>query len=326
MSENVYNIIWADDEIDNLYDDLTRDELSEKGFNVIAIAHNGLELEEALDRASIVDAVIIDANFNEAQVSTNNERDTSGLDYARSLYTIKYHKKIPFFLYSARSEELLNDIYKNNKLFLEDFPRNKRWFSKTIAKEFNEMLEAIKKEVNLLNTSSFIIRNRYHDELMAASIIDKQDTMLNFLICDYEDTLLTIEEPFVQLRRIIETIYDKCQRLKLIPPIADDVNGTTNFLFYNNYRKGNIDKYKMTCPIMKKPLAQSLIYVVNLTQDGAHSKGNLKLDVDYYYKSTKDTLMLRSVLYIIIDVLKWFGITALNNRDVEVNQTRWEEI
>ena len=53
----------------------------------------------------------------------------------------------------------------------------------------------------------------------------------------------------------------------------------------------------------------------------------MKLKVDEYFEQTKDVLMLRSVVYILIDVIKWFAITALSHQDIEVNeQTLWQKL
>ena len=109
---NVYNIVWADDEIDDLLDDETVDELKEQGFNIVGMAHNGKELEQLLEKPKMVDAVIVDANFNESDTHISSERDTSGLTYARSIYTHMLKRSIPFFLLTNRADELLREIYQ----------------------------------------------------------------------------------------------------------------------------------------------------------------------------------------------------------------------
>ena len=101
MTMNVYNIVWADDEIDDLLDSETITELESKGFKIVGQAHDGEELEALLNKPEMIDAVIVDANFNESDVEIGSERDTSGLDYARSLYTHKLKKSIPFFLHQS---------------------------------------------------------------------------------------------------------------------------------------------------------------------------------------------------------------------------------
>ena len=109
----MYNIIWADDEIDDLLDEDTIEDLKSNGFKVLGMAHDGQELELYLDQYSeMVDAVIVDANFNESDMEIKSERDTSGLTFARSLYTHKLSKSVPFFIFTNRSDELLKEIYQ----------------------------------------------------------------------------------------------------------------------------------------------------------------------------------------------------------------------
>lgn len=327
---SVYNIVWADDEIDDILDDMTIEELKEKGFHVVGQTHNGQELERWLDRPELVDAVIVDANFNESDSDIESERDTSGLDYARSLYRMKLKRKIPFFLLTNRSDELLKEIYQHNPAFLEDFPRHKRWFKKSDMDEYNDMFDEIKKVVDEANSTDFVVRNKFQYELNAASLIDDaQDFIYEFLVRDFNDTLVDIKEPFVSVRRSIEKIFGQCEIVKLIPPISDNTNGTAAYFLYNNYSlkedKGYKTYFEMVGEnIMPKPLAQSLKYIVDITQDGSHSKKNMKLKVDEYFKKTKDVLLLRSVVYILIDVLKWFALTLLAHQDIEANMRLWK--
>lgn len=333
MRMNVYNIVWADDEIDELLDRETIAELESKGFNIVGQAHDGEELKSLLENPEMVDAVIVDANFNESDVEIGSERDTSGLDYARGLYLHTLKQSIPFFLFTNRSDELLRDIYKHNPKFLEDFPRHKRWFNKSGQGEYDEMFEAIKQTVDEQKSVSFIIRNRYQYELNAASLFNgTAEFIFDFLVRDYNNTLEEIKEPFVSVRRSIEKIFGQCENMKLIPPISDNTNGTAAYFIHNKYGiKDSTGKYTFPYEmlggdLMPKPLATSLKYIVDITQDGSHSKNEMKLKVDEYFEQTKDILMLRSVVFILIDLVKWFAITALTHQDVEINeQTLWQK-
>ena len=332
MSMNVYNIVWADDEIDDFLDEDYENDLREMGFNIIGKAHDGIELENILENTDVIDAVIVDANFNESSSATESERDISGLDYARGLYIHKYNRSIPFFLYSNRTEELLRELTKHNPSYLNDFPRHKRWFSKYLLEERNEMFDAIKEEVKLKNTTSYIVRNKYRDELNAATLIKGgEEFVYEFLIRDYEGTLAEMVEPFVRMRRLIEKMFALCESMKIIPPISSDTNGTARYLLnnvYGNKDKANafIQQYRMTSIIMPKPLAQSLEYVVRVTQDGSHSKMGLKLDIDKYFQETKDCLLLRSVATLLIDLLKWFALFMLCHTDIDQNTELWEKV
>lgn len=178
---NVYNIVWADDEIDDLLE-ITSAGLKEKGFNIVGVAHDGQELEHLLERPELVDAVIVDANFNESDTHIDSERDTSGLNYARGIYVHKLKRRIPFFLLTNRNDELLNEIYQYNPDFLNDFPRHKRWFKKSDNEDFDRMFDEIKKTVDESKSTNFIIRNRYNLELNAASLLMVQMSLsMSFL-------------------------------------------------------------------------------------------------------------------------------------------------
>ena len=332
MIMNVYRIVWADDDIDDILDEETEKELEVEGFINIKRAHNGKELEALLRKPEFIDAVIVDANFNESDGVVESDRDTSGLDYARGLYTHTLKKEIPFFIFTNRSDEQLKETYQHNKSFLADFPRYKRWFKKDSMEEYTNMFNEIKRTVDEAKSPSFILRNRYKYEFNAATLIDgAEELFFEFLTRDKEDTLPEMTEPFIRVRRIIEKTFGKCQTWKIIPPISDNTNGTAAYFVYNCYSIKEEESYRKIYEmdggdIMAKPLASALKYIVDITQDAAHSKSELKLKVDEYFEETKDILLLKSVVFILMDVVKWFAITALSHKNPEENkETLWHK-
>jgi hypothetical protein len=325
METPVINLIWADDLIDTLLDEFTLESLQEKNIKVLATAHNGHELRDCLQQChNQVDAVIIDANFHEKQNVPASERITSGLTFARNLYIEQYKKEIPFFLYTGRTDEILRDVYKDYPEVLEDFPRGTKWFHK--GPEFDEMLDAIIVEVNNRKTPSFIVRNRYSDVLHAATRIPgAEDYLLDFLVRDTQNTLAEMENPFIKVRGIIEKILEQCRALQLIPPIKSDLNGTAFYLKnkkYNLKEGGNYTDtvlYSMVDEVMPKVLAESLTYVLHVVQDAAHEGSELRLAVNDYFRTTRDVYLLRSIVYLLIDIVLWFSDTAEKHNDPEVN-------
>ena len=300
---NVYNIVWADDQIDELLDKETLDELESKGFKIVGQAHDGKELESLLIKPGMVDAVIVDANFNESEVVIGSERDTSGLDYARGLYLHTLKQSIPFFLFTNRSDELLRDIYKHNPKFLEDFPRHKRWFSKSAQGEYDEMFEEIRAQVEEMKSPGFVIRNKYRKEFDAAKLIPNAENLLfkgiQSEITDYKSNEAIIE-CFTPVRMICEKIIDQCQELGYIPYI-NSLNSTCDFL-----RQKEVDGYKLTTPIMHKTLISSLDYFLSITQDGSHDKSSLSLEVIDYVRSRNNNNLYMTILYIAMDLLLWY--------------------
>lgn len=333
MSTNVYNIVWADDEIDALLETYIED-FEEQGFQIVGQAHNGEELASCLERIDNVDAVIVDANFNESYNETGSERDTSGLDYARSLYLHKFNKEVPFFLFTGRTDELLKSKYNDNiKKFIEDFPRHKHWFHKSLD-ELSEMFDAIKSTVDNMRTPQYIVRNRYKKELEAAKKIDDAtyDFVFDFLIREYNNDFDGLGNPFNEVRKIIDEIFGRCKKLGLVPPIGA-MNGIANYLCYNSFSikidKQWILQYQTlgSYSIMPKPLAFALKSVVDIVQDASHRNDELTYKVDEYFNKTKDILFLRFVVYILLDVIKWFVQTAEQHPDEEINKyTLWEKV
>ena len=199
------------------------------------------------------------------------------------------------------------------------------------------MLKAIKQAVEEQNSASFIIRNRYQQELNAASLLSDSGTdefLFNFLIHEYENSLEEIQEPFVSVRRTIENIFGECEKWNIIPPISNNTNGVVGYFLHNKYRvidtttgKYNYLYEMLGDDIMPKPLAYSLKFIVDITQDAAHSKKEMKLNVYEYFENTKDVFMLRSVVYILIDIIRWFAKTALLHNDAEINElTLWRNL
>lgn len=335
MKTNVYNILWADDDVDSLKDHY-EERFNDNDVKIVEIAHDGKELEDKLSKSiHMIDAVIVDANFNYTKTSPDSkldERNVTGLEYAHSLYVHKFNRSIPFFLFTQRIDGMLHEKMDEKPEFNDDFKRHRNWFRKNDDDELSEMFDAIKSEVDKRNSSNFIIRNRYEYELNAAHMIKgAYDLVFEFLVSDLDDALEEMVEPFVRGRRILEKIFALCEEWKLIPPISDDTNGTANYFLYNNYSPKQSDEkrnkfYEMKEIIMPKPLAQSLSYIIKITQDGAHSKGKLKLNVDKYFEKTKDTLLLRSVFFILIDIIKWFVLTLMKYKNKEVNESiLWEK-
>ena len=314
MTMNVYNIVWADDEIDDLLDRETIIELESKGFKIVGQAHDGVELETLLSKPEMVDAVIIDANFNESDVEISSERDTSGLEYARSIYRHTLKQSIPFFLFTNRSDELLKDIYKHNPKFLEDFPRHKRWFNKSGQGEYDEMFEVIRETVDEIKSPYFILRNKFSKEFAAAKLIPNAEKLLfKGLLEEFSDFSSNdvIIESFNPIRMLCENIIDKCQEKGYIPYLSS-LNSICDFL-----EMKEVDGFKLTTSIMHKTLIHSLDYFLSITQDGSHDKSSLPLEVIDYVRFRQNKSLYKSILYIAMDLLLWYKELIEKDLDTE---------
>jgi hypothetical protein len=301
MSTNVYNIVWADDEIDALMDRY-EERFMDNGFRVIGKAHDGQELKAMLSEMSHkTDAVIIDANFLAASTDGElSERDIPGLDFAYSLFAFTYERSIPFFLFTQRSDEMLREQLVNKPDFFKDFKRHEHWFKKNDEDELDEMFGAIKQEVDYKRTDAFLIRNKYRKEFEASLLIDDAETNLEKgLLFLYEDnTWKDTQDYFNPARKIVERIIDSCIKMKLLPPHIS-LNTAAKIL------AGKTSDFNLTVPLIEKPLAESLEFFLRITQDGSHDKCDLQLGVDQYVRKVKNANLYLSILHIAMDLLLW---------------------
>lgn len=304
MNTNVYNIVWADDEVDALLDRY-KERFQDNGFQIIGVAHDGKELEVKIaELASKTDAVIVDANFPSTSLDDEfSERNISGLDYAYSLYAFSYKRSIPFFVFTQRSDELLEVKFEDKPDFRSEFKRHKNWFKKNDDKELKDLFKAIKDEVEYRRSDAFIVRNKYRKEFEAAKLIDDAETNLEKgLLFLYDDnTWKDTQDYFNPARKIVERMVTKCIGMKILPPQTSLNNASKLFSgMVNDCHEG----LKET--VMPRPLAESLFHFLKITQDGSHDANDMGLGVDKYVRDSKNINLYRSILYIAMDLLLWY--------------------
>lgn len=321
MSTNVYNIVWADDEIDALVDRY-EERFLDNGFQIIGKAHDGKELKAVLSEMTHkTDAVIIDANFQAASSDGElSERDIPGLDYAYSLYAFAYDREIPFFLFTQRSDEMLREQLVNKPDFFEDFKRHEHWFKKNDEDELYEMFQSIKKDVDYKRTDAFLVRNKYRKEFEAAKMIDDAETNLEKgLLFLYDDnTWKDTQDYFNPARKIVERIVTKCVAMNILPPKITLNNASKLF---SGFETDNHEALKVE--VMPRALAESLHHFLKITQDGSHDANDMGLGVDKYVRDTKNINLYRSILYIAMDLLLWYKGVAEKYKG-NINPV-WEE-
>lgn len=214
--KNVCNIIWVDDEIDTLLTDSKKNILKRESFEIIGIARTFKDFAHLMHKCyDRVDAVITDANFSHDSLTVKSERDLSGFVKVREAIQIFNQKRdIPFYLYTRRGEILL-DKYDDGEL--DYFEKNNRYFTKG---EFSDMLKQIRKDVEHVNSPIYRIRNKYAQELSAASLIPgNEDRLLNSLLYTYSEDWKNTEDYFNPMRKIVEAIFIESRSLKIIPAI-----------------------------------------------------------------------------------------------------------
>lgn len=297
METNVYNVIWADDEIDVYYinNEINKSRLRKENVNVIGYARTSNELREQLNEMEdMVDAVITDGNFDKKRL-TDFKDSTSGLSEVLSFINEYNRKKfIPFFLYTGKGP-FLKEKFSDGEL--EYFEKRGRLFEKG---KFKELLKQIKKVVDDSNTPQFRIRNKYAAEFEAATLIDGAvENLIKGLLYIYdENSWKDVQDFFNPARKIFERIKNSCVEMNLLPPHIS-LNIASKLL------SGLPSNYSLKTELMEKPLAESLHFFLTITQDGSHDDCDMRLGVDQYVRNTHNINLYRTVLYIAMDLLLW---------------------
>ena len=314
-TQNVYNIIWVDDEVDTLYA-ASKGMFRCEGINVIATPHTSLEFKEIMDVCyDRVDAVITDANFNNGKKNIDIEKDLSGfVDMPTFIERYNSKRSIPFYLYTGR----FNLLEENQIVDIEYFEKHDSIFHKG---ELEDLLQRIKADVDRIHSPSYRVRQKYEKELEAANAIEgNQEYLMDALLKEENGDLTDVGKEFNAIRQLVERIVAHCKTLNILPNISE-LNKVPNFLLNREC------DYKLNenVEIMPKPLIRSLRYLLDITQDASHDgSSTLNLGVEAFVRETHNINVFRSVLFIAMDLCLWYKEYSDKHPDADLNALDWE--
>lgn len=314
--DKIYRIIWADDEIDALLDENSKALLSKQHVEVIK-CNNAAMLEEKLRNVNYrIDAVIVDANFTARDFTPSNETVVSGLRKAMML--IGEFKHLPFYLYTQRLN--LSDLVDEDELSY--FKDNNAIFYK--GNGLLPLLNRIKNDVDNYNSAEFQIDNQFKKELDYFQVFDKQcdakshDLVRELFIQSREGSLSEAESYFNQFRsEILENMNAVAAHFGIVPK-GLSLNDFSRFLC------SKAEKYKLKEEVLPKALHMLMEYVVRMVQDGSHKRGNIQYGVHQFVSKYKDTLIIQSLLFAIIELMSWFIPYLATHTDIQQNLDNWQ--
>lgn len=315
--DKTYQIIWADDEIDALLDNNGKELLSKQHVDVVK-CNNAAMLEEKLKNVNHrIDAIIVDANFTARDFTPSDEKVVSGLRKAMML--IGEYKHLPFYLYTQRVN--LSDLVDEDELSY--FKDNDAIFFK--GNGLLPLLARIKNDVDKINSAEFKIDNQFRKELYYFQIFDKQcdansyNLIRELLIQGREGSLTGAENYFNQFRsKILENMNVIASHFGIVPE-GLSLNDFSRFLC------SKAEKYKQKEEVFPKPLHMLMEYAVRIVQDGSHKRGNIQYGVHQFVSENKDTLIIQSLLYAIIELMSWFIPYLATHTNKQLNLANWQK-
>ena len=317
--DKLYQIIWADDEIDDLLDKNGEDVCSNEHVEVVK-CNNATMLEEKLRNVSHrIDAVIVDANFTARDFTPSDETIVSGLRKAMML--IGEYRHLPFYLYTQRVN--LSDLVDEDELSY--FKDNNAIFNKGNT-TLRLLLNRIKNDVDKINSVEFQIDNQFKKELEYFQIFDKQckansyHLIRELLIQSREGSLSGTEDYFNKFRsEILENMKAVSAHFGIVPE-GLSLNDFSRFLCLQEVKE---EKYKLNKEVLPRALHLLMEHIVKMTQDGSH-KRDIRYEVHQFVSSNKDTLIIQSLLFAIIELISWFIPYLAVHTDKQQNLDNWQ--
>lgn len=284
-------VLWIDDQ--------PNDPFIDYAYNCgidIEVKQNVDEGIIELKSSHIYDAIILDANC----ISHNDgsaEPDISALGYALRMIS-ENNIKLPWFVYSGGGFsgedriDFLVEIYNRSY-------DNVLWYKK--PSQMKELFAKIKEVVG--NSDVFKYKSLYSEEFEAAKLIpDAERLLIEGFSFEYGSAPQSIQDYFNPSRKIFERIVSDLKQRNILPKISS-LNAVARLLKSN---ADFVEGFRLIEPIMDKPLAHSLKYFLDITQDGSHDDCDLQLGVDNYVRSRQNINLFRSVFYILLDLLLWY--------------------
>lgn len=315
MEDMTYNVAWADDEIDSMFDERQKELFDIHHIHLVAACQNAADLSQFLENKNCrVDAVVVDANFTIKAKSPSNE-EHSGLD--KSLRLSEKYSEIPFFIYTGRPD-LLSRMNNGELDGLAIFNKP----------DIIPLLEKIKAVVDRVNSTEFHIDNQYKKELSYCQIFDKQcnassyELVRSLLIRSRDGNLESAEQYFNQFRsEVLENMNAVAAHFGIVPK-GLSLNNFSRFLCHSNIEDYG---YALKEDVLPKALYRLMQFVVMTIQDGSHNRGNLQYEVRQYVSINKDSMLIRSLLFAVIELLSWFIPYLANHADYRENMEKWQQ-
>lgn len=315
----MYKVLWIDDQ----YKDPEMIQFAIEADN------NGLILEgypsfeegfEALENSlDHYDVILLDGLFFEKKGQQVGTEDESGIGMAiAKINELKSKKVFPWFVLSGKDKFTKgeNSLLKANKA---------KCFDKTnpsdVVRLFEEMKTAASEQPDAqLKHKYAILLEVCSDPFIGAEHFSRLFTLIKHI--ENVEKLTNTEDMLNPIRKIIERIFTCMAEKGIIP---DDIisnkgwiNGSS--LFLANKHPNFVHLSEITPPIV----SENIHRLLNITQDGSHVEGELKLKVDQYLKNAQSDFLYRSIVYLLFDLLLWFKQFIKDNKDTNINKSRWK--
>ena len=252
--EHYYNIVWADDDIDILLEDI-QGLFTRNGINIIPFTSARPAIEYIRANHEFIDAIIVDAKFSKDGESFQEAGQSfPGLSlFMQELSSLRNEFKMPYpcWIFTGYGELLRDKYDKEDLAGFEDEIVRKGANYETLR----EWVASICDKIALTSSNEFKIRqeNAKLFELCTDSYLGRESAQRLLSILDYKKS--NKEDLFNIMRKVLEEILDLFVKDGLIDDITDKISINARIRQLESTYGNNLPQYVI--PSMKLLLVSS---------------------------------------------------------------------
>lgn len=143
------------------------------------------------------------------------------------------------------------------------------------------------------------------------------------LIQSREGSLSGTEDYFNKFRsEILENMKTVATHFGIVPE-GLSLNDFSRFLCLKEVEIKD-EKYKLNKEVLPKALHLLMGHIVMMVQDGSH-KRDIRYGVHQFVSENKDTFIIQSLLFAIIELMSWFIPYLAKHMDIHLNLANWQK-
>lgn len=297
-----YKVLWFDDQCETLPE--INDSAYENKIDLVGFRDSETGIRHLKENINLYHAVLLDGKFyqNPDQVGDDLSENALG-EVIRELSRLEHIRFLPYFILSGdktfmeKDNSLLTGVSKQNKVY-------SKWSSKELEELWLSIkTEADNEEVNKIKSQYQSVFNIFNGRLLDPSY---ESQIINLIKTSTSDHYLDCKDGFNGIRRILEHLFSNLNKLGFIPDSIMDskqwFNPSSRFLCDNH------NEYEFREKIISPAIQFQIKNLVQLCQDASHElKDKLNIAVSDHITQNRTNYLFKSALYMLFDVLVYFG-------------------
>jgi hypothetical protein len=311
-----YNVIWFDDEHDDL--PIIREKAALSEICLVGFKSAAEGIRELRDNINDYDAAILDGNFflNENQHSKADDKAFG--EVAKTILSLTERKKLPWFILSGqfnftRERNKFADVFNGNKVY-----------DKLNNEQLTSLWSDLRNEANRNADTQLRVEHWKVFEACTDKYIGKIAARNLLFILKKENVIAAFKDSdvyFNSIRKIMEDFFNACNRIGILPDTfvtgSIPLNECERF-FNGKEEKGYVLKDNK---FIGEIISRSISHLVRTSNSASH-----RSDVDKHIERFKTPYLLMSQVYQLLDVLIWFKEFADASPSMSQNNSVYQKV